>query len=817
MSSGSSLSLAQLAQLIRDAPGKQPVAYAVRKVGEYLDAARGDALRDFFRARLAPGGREAYKELLSALFALDSSTSDGWLGHAATGEHARQRDAAAALRAFLAPAGPLLRAVAWMDADGGVLYAFPPDLLPERARRLLAAGPAGLAALREALPYRGCVCAAAAAVQAQLASAAQPPLLQLTPGRYFLFWTAYAALRPGAKLRLAAAEVEVPLPSAQPLLAAAAAARDAAAQASPRAAAGVGAGASRLLHTALAAAHHPAAAPRPQPQHPYRDLVLGLLAAAAPLPPVTARAGAQPASPAAAAAAPPPALALRCSAEELVAILREFWLPDSDDLPAALAAGGARAAGPPPGPPPFTLAPPAGGQRYVPPPSFVPPSEDRLAAIRMLVSYLGAAPPPGPQPSGGGSGVGAAAAAAAAPLAAQCGVSPLLATLHRPLYRLLRGALEGWPADSQASLRPLLLLWSALLLPWAAAPRDRLLEAACPGALPPAVREEARWRAAVEASAPFATKMLEHWVAFACVRVQVDAGDAAEVLTAVLAALAALGEGHLEALRALEAAHNAALPGARAAPGPLAAKGAALLATLLDWEAPPRDASAAGRATPPVPRTPGAAPPPAAGLPTAAPLHTLDPGLGVSQWVAVLMQRIEREAAFAAASASPIRPELRLRLQAYAFAVLRLPPGPPPGSGGGGGARRAPPADDAEGLARPGLARRMLADKHLPARDPLTLPIASHELPFLARPLARLSLALRERARACAEDGRLPAWLRRALLACSPNLRPLSEPATLGCVAAVWLLWRVTCWFAGAFLSLFEVAPQQPMYGQRYQ
>jgi hypothetical protein len=344
--------------------------------------------------------------------------------------------------------------------------------------------------------------------------------------------------------------------------------------------------------------------------------------------------------------------------------------------------------------------------------------------------------------------------------------------------------------------------------------------------------------------------MLEHFTAFACLRVQVDAADCAALLERVLASLAALGEGHLGALRALEAAHNAQLPGgadggaassAAAADGCPPAKAAAFVATVLDWETPPRGEAclppppgalvsgfgtprgvATAAPPPPSPRTPGAAAAALqAGRPCAQPLRSLggDPSAGCALWVAQLLERIEREAvaggppgggAGGPAYGPPgalIRPELRLRLAAYAFVALRLPPGPLPGSGGGGGRRPAAGgAPDegaaAEGLRRPGLARRTLADKHLPACDPLMTPVAAYELPWLVRPLVAASLGLQAACAAAAEEPRLPRRVRAALAAARFNLRPLAEPATLVCALAAWAAYRLLSAALAGFVSL---------------
>jgi len=274
------------------------------------------------------------------------------------------------------------------------------------------------------------------------------------------------------------------------------------------------------------------------------------------------------------------------------------------------------------------------------------------------------------------------------------------------------------------------------------------------------------------------------------------------------------------------------------------------MATLVDWEA--QSAAGAGaRVSPgaqarlvapqPVPslaylppqspRTPGLPPaglPPtaaaaaASALPVAQPLHVLaDPSTGVAQWVAMVIERIERESlGFGGGGGGPLgglgggrgapRTDLRLRLQAHAYAVLRIPPGPEPGVGGGaaGGTPRAKAptgwGDDAvaaEGLERPLLARRTLADRHLrhALPPPLMMPISSREVPFLVRPLVALSLALTRGCHEAAAEGYVWVWagqwrqlplhrvVRRVLAGAQVNLRPLAETAMLGALAALYL------------------------------
>ena len=835
-----------LALLVRDAPARVSVSSVVRRVSEYLASARGDALRDFFRLPLRSTGRELYLELLSALFALDDAIyAEGWVAHA-SGSSARAREAAAALKAFLSPTGPLLTAVAWMDADGGLTYTFPEEQLPERTRRLLASGPAGVAMLRESLPYKACL-------QPPSSATGRAPPLRLTPGLFFLFWTACAAVRPGGKsLRLAATDSDVCTAQAAPgghqgAVERLSCAVDAGASlfksvmASPQA---IGSGGGSTGTSAAATA---SSALRPQ-LHPYNELLLALLSHCAPL-------GAAPAAAAASAGAAggwgvasspqpsgsslqPPRPALRVQADMVVAILKDFWLSDPEELPGVAPSAGGGGAGQQPagGPLPGALLTPAGTQGVTSPPgaqrawAFAPPGEDRLAAVRVLYSYFASAPPlPLPQTP-------LPPAPSSTALAAMAGIPQPLAGLLRPTYRLLRASLLGWPHESHADLKPLLRLWAAVLLPWEAG-----AAAAAVGAPAPPPREDPRWRAYVLGSAPFSLKLLEYFAGLACHRLQLDAQDCAALLDRVLCCYGAMGQAQIEALRELEAAHNALVVGLPAPQQPSAWAAAAapcLAATLTDWEAAAKGAAAAvspgARAqqaallAPSSPRTPassfGASPRHAAHTlqaAAAAPppmLCVFDERAGVAQCVGWLLERLaDREAALGPF----LRPDLRQRLASNAFAVLRVRVAQPvaqQGARGGGreGAAAGAQAMRAERLARPGLARRNLAEQDVPRPrdfDTMLRPIEGDELPLLVRLLVPLSRRVNAWAGLGGEQA--PQWLedavaplpvaqgvKAALGRARLNLRPLAEKQTLAALALAWLLVATLRALAAALASL---------------
>ena len=923
-----------LALAVRDAPSRTSVSTVCRQLTEYLTTARGDALRDVFRAPLrSVSGRVLYLEVLSALFALDDALyPEGWLSHAASSS-SRAKDATAALAAFLHPQGPLLSAVAWADADGGVTYTFPEEQLPERTKRLLRGGPQAVASLRENLPYSQCLEAAAAG--GATASGRAPPV-RLTPGLYFLFWLACAPGRPGGRsLRLGATEVD---PVVGPPKAAAGGAH---AHSQPLGGAkeklthAVGAGASLLqsvLHTggSPGAPHGNGALPAqaatpggsslqtpasPLPGagaklgHPYRDLLQGLLNQLAPV--VSTH------SPSAGA----PALAgntggqaaqqpgggqtlgggLRVSGDMLVAICRDFWLSDPDDVPPSPAPHGGGA----PAPGTNQLVPGAGLQRGVSGQfqqgamqqpnggtgarswAFSPPQEDRVAAIRILVTHFHAVPPPcGTPPPPGGTAQAAlspvpstgfrhssssamlsprghlapSSGCPPSPLALACGLHPLGATLHRPLFALLRKCFTSWPPDSHADMGAVLRLWAAVLTPWAFASPQQLAAAGGGSG------GDSPWSAYVAATSPFSLALTQHFAAHCCRRVQVAPSDALSRAERGLAPLAALGDTLLDILRDVEAGHNAAVAdaqvgtpgGAGALPGGGAwtALGHRLAAMLGEWEgtqggssaleaasllsaSPPRTPlpgafgggggfRLGGMGSPSSPHHPGTPAAAAAAVPQQqlAPLVVFDTHAGVGQWLAWMVERCDERCEAVPGGqhgghhglhVPHRRPDTRTRLVNAIWVVTRVKVPPPQqahtpgGQQGGGGGDAAAAA--ALRLSRPGIASRMWADQDLGVRSNghgdamawATMPIASFEVPSLVRLLVPLSLRINA-ALGLTSDVPPPwvvalplpeAW-HRTVATWRVNLRVLAETATLGWLAALWAAWRCLSWLGGA-------------------
>jgi hypothetical protein len=924
-----------LALAVRDAPSRTSVSTVCRQLTEYLTTARGDALRDVFRAPLrAVSGRVLYLEVLSALFALDDALyPEGWLSHAASSS-SRAKDATAALAAFLHPQGPLLSAVAWADADGGVTYTFPEEQLPERTKRLLRGGPQAVASLRESLPYSQCL---EAAPSGGATTSGRAPPVRLTPGLYFLFWLACAPGRPGGRsLRLGATEVD---PVVGPPRGAAGGAHG---HSQPLGGAkeklthAVGAGASLLqsvLHNSSSpgAPHGGAQAAQaatpggssslqtpasPLPGagaklgHPYRDLLQGLLNQLAPVAPsgssstgatpLAGNTGGQPAQ-------QPGGVqtlggGLRVSGDMLVAICRDFWLSDPDDVPPSPPphGGGATAPGA------SQLIPGAGLQRGVSGQfqqgamqqqqpnggsgarswAFSPPQEDRVAAIRILVTHFHAVlppcgtppPPPGtaqlsPVPSTGfrtsqhGSTnallsprghLAPSSGCLPSPLALACGLHPLGATLHRPLFTLLSKCFTSWPPDSHADMGSVLRLWAAVLTPWAFASPQQLAAAGGVSAA-----GESPWSAYVAATSPFSLALTQHFAAHCCRRVQVAPSDALSRAERGLAPLAALGDSLLHVLRDVEAGHNAAVadaqagtPGAAGAlpgGGAWTALGHRLAATLGEWEGKAGSSSALEAAhllSASPPRTPlpgafggggglrlggmmGSPSSPHAGTPAAAaaaapqlaPLVVFDPHAGVGQWLAWMVERYdERCEAVPGGQHSTHhglhvphrRPDTRARLVNAIWVVTRVKVPPPqqvhtPGGQQGGGSDAAAAA--ALRLSRPGIASRMWADQDLGVRSNgpgdamawATMPIASFEIPSLVRLLVPLSLRINA-ALGLTSDVPPPwvtalplpeAWHRK-VATWRVNLRFLAETATLGWLAALWAAWRCLAWLGAA-------------------
>ena len=134
-------------------------------------------LREFFSACFQP--------ILCRLFSFDGSSSEGWMNAAfTTGSERDVKD----LLDFLSPEGSLIRAMLIADSDKLVQFAFPLDRLPERTQRMLQTE-SGAMALNRSPPYAGCI----------KRDSVGKYQVHLGLYHYFMFWTAYFAMRPGGR------------------------------------------------------------------------------------------------------------------------------------------------------------------------------------------------------------------------------------------------------------------------------------------------------------------------------------------------------------------------------------------------------------------------------------------------------------------------------------------------------------------------------------------------------------------------------------------------------------------------------------------
>ena len=615
------------------------LTYRINSVLQVLETHRDD-LRGFFST--------CYQTLLWQIFNFDDSAS-GWLQSVSTGNDKE----AWILLDFLSPKGQLMKAVLAADADGLMQFAFPLERLPVRTQRLLQVDPGRLNSL---LPYRGCV----------QRDASGRCHVHLGLYHYFLFWSAYYACS--------------------------AARGSAAGYADGRRRHTHGnASGSRTpwMMDHLSGLLQGSGSQRIQP---YRELLLSHLTHFLPRGSAVGWAwGVADAAGWARGSAMDAYRAAGCpgQGELLVSIMIEFWLPHGDDHSsgpmggaveggyhgASDGVGGVRS--------PYVAgmgsqtrsgvygSPYGGamqmqmGRQY----AYTPPNEDLVNAVCLLVTYLFSDAPgqsakdakrggsslietPSPRsprdrsaviPDRFGSGVngrlhgsphaGSPPVGQAVDMAEE--VERAKEMLRKPLYKFLRDAFTHWPAESTASLGPLLNLWMSYLTPWtlsfpepprlrsrggghsltgSGSPLSRGLEterktshvtqfagdALQKSPRTPEASGSGRWGKApsgevddmhVLHNIPFYSELMRHFLELCCNRVPVDAEGTATALHSVLRALAACPK-VLEVLEGVEGAFNTFLqytPSPTADPLPPTPYDAFLSfiqTQLLDWEPP---------------------------------------------------------------------------------------------------------------------------------------------------------------------------------------------------------------------------------------
>ena len=437
------------------------LSHRIQSVLQVLEENRED-LRGFFST--------CYQTLLWQIFNFDDG-ANGWLQSVSAERNEKE---AWILLDFLSPKGQLMKAVFAADADGLMQFAFPLERLPVRTQRLLQTDPVGLNAR---LPYRNCV----------QRDANGRCHVHLGLYHYFLFWSAYYACSAGRGSSLAnngRRQTYSPMSTRPQWM---------------ESMAGLlpGSGGQRI--------------------HPYRELLLSHLTYF--LPRGGALRGAW-GTTNAVGWARGSELEYRAGnvsqGEMLVSIMIEFWLPGSDNPnPNLGAAGGGFHEN-------IGNARGSMGVQYMSPMetqqsrmynspygdvanmqrhySYNPPNEDLINAVVLLVTYLFADPPNSRKNRGGGTGGGSSDTGGEplsprSPTASQglstasvskrttphtaspTGELPMEGDmteeverakemLQKPLYRFLRDAFIHWPAESTASLGPLMNLWVTYLTPW---------------------------------------------------------------------------------------------------------------------------------------------------------------------------------------------------------------------------------------------------------------------------------------------------------------------------------------------------------------
>lgn len=786
-----------LVQMVQASPSSKSISSTCRDIGEWLSCARGETLRSFFRAPPQAGSpRAPFQVLLSALFALDEAAGEGWLAFAAAPGRDRERDA---LKTLLSTKGPLLSAVAAADADGNVRYSFLPALLPPWAWRL----------------------------------SQHTNQFSLLPGRYFLFWAALYAARPGvggarSSVRLAASEAALAAQmtahgTAHPL------SRLSTAFAAVQSLGHAGGAAGGGLQAASGGVH----------PHPFASFLCDVLGSA--LPPAGS---ANPAATAEAAASgigglsmrflstlqggassgwplmqatPEPKLA--SSPEELVGVLRECWLGDEDvptplltlqpqqeqrsPFAAALVQPHAAHAFSPGG-----MSTLSGGLASLPrvwAPAL--PWEDRVTAIRLLVSRVQACAwasavsasahghhafpfgmplsPRTPVPSATSLATPSATSRGDMTPASLSALS-LLPGLHAPLFKLIRRSLAALPSRGGAreDMQPLLMCLLAVICP---------PELACT-TVPVPIEVHAAWSRHFENTSPFFVLLPPMFIAHAASRAESDPAAAVAVLDGVLSGLASLGAERLGRLRGLCEAHNARAGYGHGGGGDgavntrtAAADAAAFGSVFAYWDAsrqgvqaPTTPPSVAHGATSTPPKTAQLSPPP--------------PRL-------LLFERSMAPAAVAACvesvfASGVVRSDVRSRIRADATTALGVrfrDASATPGAGGlstilSPKRRTSVPVAQHTDVQRAGLARRLLPEQVPAFGDLMLRPLCADEVGPLARFLVRVSLAAN--AAAGLGSGRQHAWLDPSWRI---NLRPLAEKQVLLLMGLAWLALRFVC------------------------
>ena len=395
----------------REASSLQEAVKTIDLVEHVLKRNR-ENLREFFSACFQP--------ILCRLFSFDGSTSEGWMNAAFAGSERDVRE----LVEFLSPTGTFMRAMMLADSDKLVQFAFPLDRLPERTQRMLQTE-SGAMALNRSRPYAGCI----------KRDSVGKYQVHLGLYHYFMFWTAYFAMRPGGRRGTSSTSSS-----------------SYATRSSYGTPGGFG-GSSLGGGGAFLGGQWPSTPLMNRPSsaqvHPYRELLLSHLKCFLP----REAAGKNWANKTDASA---------MHGEILVSILTEFWMPVDNT-------NGSQSSDVGRGGSPFRRVPtmarvvddamrangmsPSHGmesrretRRY----AYNPPAVDHVNAVTLLITYLFAE-----LPDRRGENVEGMKT-----------IESAREMIQRPLYCFLREAFTQWPTESSTNSEPIVTLWVAYFAPW---------------------------------------------------------------------------------------------------------------------------------------------------------------------------------------------------------------------------------------------------------------------------------------------------------------------------------------------------------------
>jgi hypothetical protein len=402
----------ELARVLESRRGSSTLSDAVKAIDviEHVLKRNRENLREFFSTCFQP--------ILWQIFSFDGSTSSGWMNGAFNGS---ERDTRALLE-FLSPDGAFMRAMLAADSDKLVQFAFPLERLPERTQRMLQTE-SGAMSLNRSPPYTGCV----------KRDSTGRYQVHLGLYNYFMFWTAYFAMRPGSRRASSTSSSYSTRSSSYKGMSSF----------------GGAGGSSAFLGAQWTGS--PLSRPAPAKVHPYRELLLSHLRYFLPRSPTQGRDWSKSDN------------GNVAQGELFVSILAEFWMPVEDTRahPSDASRSGS----------PFRRTPAMGRvvdaamrQAGMSPPrsiesrqetrryAYNPPVVDHVNAVTLLTTYLFADLPDKQTENAESMKI----------------IERARDSVQKPLYCFLRDAFTQWPTESSSNLEPIVTLWVAYFAPWCA-------------------------------------------------------------------------------------------------------------------------------------------------------------------------------------------------------------------------------------------------------------------------------------------------------------------------------------------------------------